>query len=78
MVNRIWQHMMGQAIVRTPENFGATGQAPTHPELLDWLAVRFVEENWSVKKLIREIATSHVYRTSQSVQFHCVSLRPDQ
>jgi hypothetical protein len=64
MVNRIWQHMMGQAIVRTPENFGATGQAPTHPALLDWLAVKFVEENWSVKTLIREIALSHVYRSS--------------
>lgn len=63
MVNRIWQYMMGQAIVRTPENFGATGQTPTHPELLDWLAVKFVQEGWSVKKLIREIATSHVYRT---------------
>ena len=63
MVNRIWQHMMGQAIVRTPENFGATGQAPTHPELLDWLAVKFVEENWSVKAIVREIAVSHIYRT---------------
>ncbi|QEG24429.1 PSD1 and planctomycete cytochrome C domain-containing protein [Mariniblastus fucicola] len=73
MVNRIWQHMMGQAIVRTPENFGATGQAPTHPELLDWLAVRFVEEGWSVKTLVREIATSHIYRTSSqfnSSAFH--------
>jgi hypothetical protein len=56
--------MMGQAIVRTPENFGATGQAPTHPALLDWLAVRFVEDNWSVKKLIREIALSRIYRTN--------------
>ncbi len=63
MVNRIWQHMMGQAIVRTPENFGATGQAPTHPELLDYLAVRFVENNWSVKSLVRDIAMSHIYRT---------------
>lgn len=63
MVNRIWQHMMGQAIVRTPENFGATGQSPTHPELLDWLAVKFVEENWSVKAIVREIAISHIYRT---------------
>lgn len=64
MVNRIWQHMMGQAIVRTPENFGATGQSPTHPALLDWLAVKFVEENWSVKKLIREIALSRIFRAS--------------
>jgi hypothetical protein len=63
MVNRIWQHVMGQAIVRTPENFGATGQSPTHPELLDWLAVKFVKENWSVKAIVREIAISHIFRT---------------
>lgn len=66
MVNRIWQHMMGQAIVRTPENFGATGQAPTHPALLDWLANQFVEKNWSVKQLVREIAVSRVYRMSSA------------
>jgi hypothetical protein len=64
MVNRIWQHLMGHAIVRTPENFGATGQHPTHPALLDFLAVKFVEENWSVKQIVREIALSHIYRTS--------------
>ncbi len=63
MVNRIWQHMLGQAIVRTPENFGATGMAPTNPELLDWLAVKFVEKNWSVKTIVKEIALSHIYRT---------------
>ena len=63
MVNRIWLHMMGQAIVRTPENFGATGQSPTHPELLDYLAIKFAEENWSVKTIVREIALSHVFRT---------------
>ena len=64
MVNRIWQHMMGNGIVRTPENFGSTGQAPTHPELLDYLALRFVEQNWSVKSIIRDIALSRIYRTS--------------
>jgi len=64
MVNRIWQHMMGNGIVRTPENFGSTGQAPTHPELLDHLALRFVEQNWSVKSIIRDIALSRIYRTS--------------
>ena len=64
MVNRIWQHMMGNALVRTPENFGATGLAPTHPELLDYLAIKFVEDGWSIKKLIREIAISRIYRTA--------------
>ncbi len=65
-VNRVWQHMLGKAIVRTPENFGATGLQPTHPELLDYLAVSFVENGWSTKKLIRTIALSRVYRMSSA------------
>ena len=64
MVNRIWQHLIGEAIVREPENFGASGPGPTHAELLDYLAVRFVESGWSIKSMIREIATSRVYRLS--------------
>ncbi|MEZ6032139.1 MAG: PSD1 and planctomycete cytochrome C domain-containing protein [Planctomycetaceae bacterium] len=64
MVNRIWQHLLGSGIVREPENFGASGPGPTHAELLDYLAVRFVESGWSVKSIVREIATSHVYRLS--------------
>jgi hypothetical protein len=64
MVNRIWLHLMGEALVREPENFGASGPGPTHAELLDYLAIRFVESGWSVKSLIREIATSRVYRLS--------------
>ncbi|WP_315852324.1 PSD1 and planctomycete cytochrome C domain-containing protein [Rosistilla ulvae] len=62
MVNRIWQHLLGQGIVASPENFGSTGSAPTHPELLDHLAVEFVESGWSVKSVIRQIVTSRVYR----------------
>ncbi len=62
MVNRIWQHMIGQGIVKSTENFGVTGQMPSHPELLDYLAVRFVESGWSVKSLVRDIAVSRVYR----------------
>lgn len=64
MANRIWQHLLGAAIVREPENFGASGPAPTHPELLDYLAIQFMDDNWSVKSLIRRIATSRVYRLS--------------
>ncbi len=64
MVNRVWLHMFGNGIVRTPENFGATGLPPTNPELLDHLAIEFMENGWSIKTLVREIATSHVYRTS--------------
>ncbi len=62
MVNRIWQHHFGAGIVRTPSNFGKTGEAPTHPELLDWLAVEFVENGWSMKKMHRLMMTSQAYQ----------------
>ena len=62
MVNRVWHHLMGRGIVATPGNFGRNGSPPTHPELLDWLAVDFMENGWSVKRLIRTIMTSSVYR----------------
>ncbi|QDU82240.1 Planctomycete cytochrome C [Polystyrenella longa] len=61
-VNRIWQHLLGEGLVRTPDNFGLTGQIPSHPELLDYLASRFMQEGWSTKQLVREIMLSHVYR----------------
>ncbi len=77
MVNRIWQHMLGRAIVTSTDNFGSTGQSPSHPELLDHLAVRFVESGWSVKDLIREIANSHVYRISSSFNDDNFQVDPD-
>lgn len=64
MANRIWQHLLGEGLVRTPDNFGQTGELPSHPELLDQLALRFIENNWSVKSLIREIVLSHTYQLS--------------
>ncbi len=64
MANRIWAKLIGDGIVRTPEDFGVTGTPPTHPELLDHLAKQFVNSKWSVKSLIREIVTSRVYRIS--------------
>ncbi len=64
IVNRIWQHHFGQGLVRTPSNFGLQGDRPSHPELLDYLATRFVKEGWSVKKLHREIMLSAVYQLS--------------
>ena len=64
IVNRVWLHLFGQGIVTTPDNFGLSGQAPSHPALLDHLATRFVKEGWSVKKLIRELMTSRVYALS--------------
>jgi hypothetical protein len=62
MVNRIWEYHFGKGIVQTPNDFGARGRAPTHPELLDWLATRFIEGGWSVKKMHRMIMLSHAYR----------------
>ncbi len=64
IVNRVWQHMFGRGIVASVDNFGVLGQPPTHPELLDWLALRFVEEGWSLKRLIRRIALSRTYQMS--------------
>lgn len=64
MVNRVWLHHFGQGLVRSPDNFGALGQAPTHPELLDWLAATFIESGWSIKSLHRLIITSATYRSS--------------
>ncbi len=77
MVNRIWQHLIGQGIVTSTENFGVTGQAPSHPELLDYLAVRFMESGWSVKTIVREIATSHVYRISSAYDEKSFEYDPD-
>jgi hypothetical protein len=64
MVNRVWLQHFGAGIVRTPSDFGARGEPPTHPELLDWLAVRFVRDGWSLKKLHRRILLSGTYRQS--------------
>ena len=66
MVNRIWMHHFGRALVRTPSNFGMLGEAPTHPELLDWLAIAFVESDWSMKSLHRLIMSSAAYRSSSA------------
>jgi len=62
MVNRVWQHLIGVGIVETPSNFGRLGRPPTHPQVLDWLAVEFVESGWSIKSLVRQIMKSSVYR----------------
>ncbi|VTR93787.1 secreted protein containing duf1549 : Uncharacterized protein OS=Pedosphaera parvula (strain Ellin514) GN=Cflav_PD5224 PE=4 SV=1: PSCyt1: PSCyt2: PSD1 [Gemmata massiliana] len=64
MVNRVWQYHFGKGIVRTASNFGVLGQPPTHPELLDYLAARFVEEKWSMKSMHRLIMLSRTYQQS--------------
>ncbi|MEZ6059630.1 MAG: DUF1549 and DUF1553 domain-containing protein [Planctomycetaceae bacterium] len=66
MANRVWQWHFGRAIAGNPNNFGATGKKPTHPELLDWLAGRFVDGGWSVKNLHRIIMSSRAYRRASS------------
>jgi hypothetical protein len=62
LVNRVWQHHFGRGIVGTPNNFGVRGEAPTHPELLDFLAAEFVRDGWSVKPLHRRILLSKTYQ----------------
>lgn len=64
MVNRVWQHHFGEGIVATPNDFGVNGAAPSHPELLDWLADRFIAGGWRLKPLHRLIVTSSTYRQS--------------
>jgi len=68
MVNRIWKHLLGEGLVRTPDNFGETGELPSHPELLDYLALKFTSNNWSVKNIIREIVLSRTYQLSSLSQ----------
>ena len=62
LVNRVWQHLFGQGLVTSVDNFGVTGDVPSHPELLDHLAARFVREGWSIKKLVRSIALTRAYQ----------------
>ena len=67
-VNRVWLHVMGKGIVRTPDNFGETGERPTHPELLDYLADTFIQEDhWSTKQLIRRLCLTSAFRMASEV-----------
>jgi len=77
MVNRIWRHHFERGIVETLDNFGKAGARPSHPQLLDWLAVRFVKSGWSIKSMHRLIMTSAVYRQSSNVTPRHELLDPD-
>jgi hypothetical protein len=66
-VNRMWQEFFGQGMVKTSEDFGVQGEKPTHPDLLDWMAVEFRDRGWSLKELCRVIVTSATYRQSSRV-----------
>ena len=77
MVNRVWLHLFGRGLVATPDNFGAAGQPPDHPKLLDSLAVTFMDEGWSVKQLIRQIVLSRSYQLSSTYDPRSFEADPD-
>lgn len=76
-VNRIWAMLMGDPIVNTPSDFGLQGEAPSHPELLDYLATRFVEDGWSTKKLVRLIVTSKTFQQASLNRDDMVAIDPE-
>ena len=76
-VNRYWQMMFGEGLVHTPEDFGSQGALPSHPELLDYLARRFMELDWDTKALLKEIVTSTTYRQSNEVSPRLKERDPD-
>ncbi|MEO8497626.1 MAG: PSD1 and planctomycete cytochrome C domain-containing protein, partial [Planctomycetota bacterium] len=76
MVNRIWLHLFGEGIVRTPNDFGVYGQRATHPQLLDHLASRFVREGWSIKRLIRAVVLSRTYQLSSQASAEIIDADP--
>jgi hypothetical protein len=77
IVNRVWQQYFGRGIVETDNDFGLQGSMPTHPELLDWLAVDFMEKGWSLKQLHRQIVMSGTYRQSSHVRADLAEKDPD-
>jgi hypothetical protein len=76
IVNRVWQHLFGQGLVRSVDNFGSTGDVPSHAELLDFLAVRFVRNGWSIKRLVRELVLSNSYQLASDAATANLSVDP--
>ena len=77
MVNRVWQHVFGEGLVGTVDNFGHLGELPSHPLLLDTLAVQFVESGWSVKSLVRQLVLSRTYLQSTHHNAQAMEMDPD-
>jgi hypothetical protein len=75
-VNRAWQMMFGKGIVETSDNFGSQGAQPTHPELLDWLALNFIDTGWDMKRLLKQIALSATYRQSSRADAQVLAQDP--
>ena len=77
MINRLWQQHFGRGIVGTPSNFGNLGERPTHPELLDYLAARFLEADWSIKQMHREIMLSATYQLRSDADSEALQVDPE-
>ncbi len=77
MVNRMWQMIFGKGLVATPDDFGNQGSLPTHPELLDWLAVDFQENNWDIKALYKKMVMSSTYRQSSVISPELLEIDPN-
>ncbi len=75
--NRIWHWLFGAGLVRTPDNFGSTGEMPSHPELLDYLAASLIEHDWSTKAVIREIVLSHAYQRASTGDATALAADPE-
>ncbi|HSC54797.1 MAG TPA: PSD1 and planctomycete cytochrome C domain-containing protein [Phnomibacter sp.] len=76
-VNQVWQEIFGRGLVKTSGDFGMQGELPSHPELLDWLAVDFMQNGWDIKRLIKQIVTSATYRQSGKVSEHQIKTDPE-
>jgi cytochrome c553 len=77
MANRVWHHLFGSGLVKTVDNFGVNGDVPSHPELLDHLATRFIRDGWSIKRLVRSIVLTRAYRLSSSAPPENEAVDPD-
>jgi len=77
IVNRVWHYLFGSGLVKTVDNFGVNGDVPSHPELLDYLAGRFIRDGWSIKKLVRTIVLTRAYRLSSSAPAENEAVDPD-